>query len=69
MSADTIPKISKWDIAGVPVAMIAAALNRLHAFQALGIEPENIPDVILLGFVAVACIRMAWTRVETRKQR
>ena len=51
-------KVSKWEIGGIPAAVAFGAAYRLGLFESMGITAEQLPDVMLMAFIAVAAIRL-----------
>lgn len=58
-------KISKWEIAGVPAALVFEALYELGALEYLGLSAADVPRLMLLVFVAIAVVRGATTKEPT----
>lgn len=56
--------VSKWEIAGVPAAVLFEALHVLGAFTALGIDERELPHLMVAAFVAVAVLRAGF---QTRR--
>jgi hypothetical protein len=51
--------VQKWELAGVPAAVVFEALYRMEAFTALGITSEQLPHIMILAFVTMALVRSA----------
>ena len=63
-------KVSKWEVAGVPAALTFGAAHRLGLFESMGITAEQLPDVMLMAFIAVAAIRLGgqWWLAQKNKK-
>lgn len=57
-------KISKWEIGGVPAALVFEALYGLGVFERMGLRPEDTPHVMVVAFVLFALIRGATSRKD-----
>lgn len=52
--------VSKWEVAGVPAALVFEALYELGILERLGSTAADLPRVMLLVFVVIALVR-GWT--------
>jgi hypothetical protein len=50
-------KISMWEIAGVPVVSVLYAAYRLHWLEPLGVQEDQLPDLMFVGYFAAAIVR------------
>lgn len=55
--------VSKWEIAGVPSAVVFSAAHSLGLFDRLGVTDAQLPHLMVLAFVAVAVLRGLAERV------
>lgn len=61
--------VSKWELAGVPAALVFGALHKLGAFAAIGVGPEMLPDLMLVAYVIVALGRGMLDRARRDRDR
>ena len=61
--------VSRWELFGVPMTAVFFAAYRLKMFAAFGITDEQLPDLMLLAFFAMAILRGgidAWKEARSR---
>jgi hypothetical protein len=56
-------KVSAWEIAGVPAAGVFYAAYRLGWLEAMGWTAEELPEVMLMGYVVAALVRALGRKV------
>lgn len=49
--------ISKWEITGVPAAVVFESIYELGWLEPIGVSAENVPRLMVVCFVAVALLR------------
>ena len=60
-------KVQKWEVAGVPAAILFSAAHNLGWLAKLGVKEDQLPDVMVLGFVFLALVRMALDYIASKK--
>lgn len=49
--------VQKWEMAGVPAAIVFAAVYKMGWLSALGVTAEQLPDLMIITFVVLAFVR------------
>ena len=64
------PKVSKWEIAGVPATLLFGAAYRLGLFEKLGLTAEDMPDLMLVIFAGFLMLRLVgqWVIAQRAKE-
>ncbi len=57
-------KVSRWEILGVPAALVFSAVHELGALGALGLAEHHIPHLMVLAYVVTAGLKAA---IDKRK--
>ena len=61
-------KVSKWEVGGVPAALVFGALYELGWLNELGVTAEDVPRLMVVAFVALATLRSAGQWFQGRKK-
>lgn len=52
-----MPRVSRWELWGVPASLVFSALYELGVLSALGLSEHHIPHLMVLGYVVAAAVR------------
>lgn len=61
-------EVQKWEMAGVPAAIVFEALYQVGVLQKLGLSAEDTPHVMVIAFVLMAIARAAADYMRKRKE-